>query len=125
MLQQVTDHLLTPFGLRSLSPQDPAYREHFNGNQAERDAAYRQGLGLAVVDRPIYRYSPALIQRPPGLALPLATIDTALMEYVPGYHQRGYGTRTTFHPRRLLCPGLERCRITALLAYGGRMSNST
>ena len=43
MLQQVTDHLLTPFGLRSLSPQDPAYREHFNGNQAERDAAYHQG----------------------------------------------------------------------------------
>jgi len=43
MLQQVTDHLLTPFGLRSLSPQDPAYRRHFNGNQAERDGAYHQG----------------------------------------------------------------------------------
>ena len=43
MLQQVTDHLLTPFGLRSLSPEDPAYRRHFNGNQAERDGAYHQG----------------------------------------------------------------------------------
>src|SRR5436309_6913958 len=43
MLQQVTDHLLTPLGLRSLSPQDPAYRSHFNGNQAERDGAYHQG----------------------------------------------------------------------------------
>src|SRR6266550_2880467 len=43
MLQQVTDHLVTPFGLRSLTPEDPAYRRHFNGNQAARDGAYHQG----------------------------------------------------------------------------------
>ena len=43
MLQKVTDHLLTPLGLRSLSPTDPAYRSHFNGNQAQRDGAYHQG----------------------------------------------------------------------------------
>lgn len=43
MLQQVTDHLLTPVGLRSLSPTDPAYRNHFNGNREQRDAAYHQG----------------------------------------------------------------------------------
>ncbi len=43
MLQKVTDHLLTPMGLRTLSPDDPAYRNHFNGNQVQRDSAYHQG----------------------------------------------------------------------------------
>ena len=35
--------LLTPLGLRSLSPDDPRYREHHRGTPAERDAAYHQG----------------------------------------------------------------------------------
>jgi predicted glycogen debranching enzyme len=36
-------HLLTPFGLRSLSPRDPEYRGGYAGGVAERDAAYHQG----------------------------------------------------------------------------------
>ncbi|GCF08597.1 amylo-alpha-1,6-glucosidase [Dictyobacter arantiisoli] len=43
MLKQVTDHLLTPVGLRSLSPSDPAYQAHFAGDRLQRDAAYHQG----------------------------------------------------------------------------------
>jgi predicted glycogen debranching enzyme len=43
IFQQVTDHLLTPVGLRSLSPTDPAYRAHFAGDQYTRDSAYHQG----------------------------------------------------------------------------------
>jgi len=43
MFQHVTNLLLTPFGLRSLSPNDPAYRSHFNGGLVERDSAYHQG----------------------------------------------------------------------------------
>jgi predicted glycogen debranching enzyme len=35
--------LLTPLGLRSLSPDSPAYRPHHRGTSAERDAAYHQG----------------------------------------------------------------------------------
>ena len=35
--------LLTPLGLRSLSPDDPAYRPYHRGNPAERDSAYHQG----------------------------------------------------------------------------------
>ena len=35
--------LLTPLGLRSLSPDDPGYRPHHRGGPAERDAAYHQG----------------------------------------------------------------------------------
>jgi predicted glycogen debranching enzyme len=43
ILRQVTDHLLTPLGLRTLSPQDPAYHVSFNGNPLHRDSAYHQG----------------------------------------------------------------------------------
>ncbi|HZR43754.1 MAG TPA: amylo-alpha-1,6-glucosidase [Ktedonobacteraceae bacterium] len=43
IFQQVTDHLLTPVGLRSLSPTDPAYCKHFNGDRWHRDSAYHQG----------------------------------------------------------------------------------
>ncbi|MFL6117514.1 MAG: amylo-alpha-1,6-glucosidase [Catenulispora sp.] len=35
--------LLTPLGLRTLAPDDPAYRPHHSGSSAERDAAYHQG----------------------------------------------------------------------------------
>ncbi len=35
--------LLTPYGLRSLSPDDPAYRGDYGGDQFRRDGAYHQG----------------------------------------------------------------------------------
>jgi len=35
--------LLTPLGLRSLAPDDPAYRPVHRGGPAERDGAYHQG----------------------------------------------------------------------------------
>jgi glycogen debranching enzyme len=43
MFQKVTDTLLTPVGLRSLSPSDPNYHNHFHGDRKERDSAYHQG----------------------------------------------------------------------------------
>ncbi len=39
----VEKDLLTPFGLRTLSPDDPAYRGKHEGNPASRDKAYHQG----------------------------------------------------------------------------------
>ncbi len=39
----VEKHLLTPFGLRSLSPNEPEYIGIYGGNQRQRDAAYHQG----------------------------------------------------------------------------------
>jgi predicted glycogen debranching enzyme len=35
--------LWTPLGLRSLAPDDPAYRPHYQGGVWERDSAYHQG----------------------------------------------------------------------------------
>ena len=44
VLQVVERELLTPYGLRTLSPRDPDYRALYRGNQQERDAAYHQGI---------------------------------------------------------------------------------
>ena len=35
--------LLTPVGLRTLAPDDPAYVGHYGGDQTARDGAYHQG----------------------------------------------------------------------------------
>jgi predicted glycogen debranching enzyme len=43
VLKVVEDHLLTPVGLRSLSPQDPEYNATYQGNGYQRDSAYHQG----------------------------------------------------------------------------------
>ncbi|MCK5556983.1 MAG: glycogen debranching protein, partial [Candidatus Hydrogenedentes bacterium] len=39
----VEKELLTPFGLRTLSPGDPGYRGSYEGNPSSRDQAYHQG----------------------------------------------------------------------------------
>jgi len=43
VLDKVKDELLTPYGLRTLSPQDVNYKPVYMGSQAERDNAYHQG----------------------------------------------------------------------------------
>ncbi len=43
ILALVTEKLYTPLGLRSLSPDDQAYRPRYGGDQLARDSAYHQG----------------------------------------------------------------------------------
>lgn len=43
VVRTVQDHLLTPCGIRTLAPADPAYRGRYHGNAAERDSSYHQG----------------------------------------------------------------------------------
>ena len=43
VLKTVEEHLLTPYGLRSLSPEHYRYEGHYSGNQWSRDGAYHQG----------------------------------------------------------------------------------
>jgi len=43
VVEAVRKELLTPRGLRTLSPKCPDYKEVYFGNQAERDNAYHQG----------------------------------------------------------------------------------
>jgi predicted glycogen debranching enzyme len=40
----VTSKLLTPYGLRTLSPDDPRYLASYDGDQRARDAAYHMGM---------------------------------------------------------------------------------
>jgi len=43
MLKVVENELLTPKGLRTLSPKNIAYKGRYEGDQKQRDAAYHQG----------------------------------------------------------------------------------
>jgi glycogen debranching enzyme len=43
ILEAVEKHLLTPFGLRTLSPFDPRYVARYEGSVVQRDSAYHQG----------------------------------------------------------------------------------
>src|SRR5678815_4042041 len=42
-IDTVQTELVTPCGLRTLSPADPAYRPRYEGGPSERDSAYHQG----------------------------------------------------------------------------------
>lgn len=42
-LELAHNRLLTPYGLRSLDPANPAYKGSYSGNMAYRDRAYHQG----------------------------------------------------------------------------------
>ncbi|HET9849698.1 MAG TPA: amylo-alpha-1,6-glucosidase, partial [Candidatus Dormibacteraeota bacterium] len=44
VLEVVTRKLLTPYGLRTLDPDDPRYQPAYHGDQRARDAAYHMGL---------------------------------------------------------------------------------
>ncbi len=43
VFQAVKDRLLTPVGLRTLSPDHPDYKSHYHGDLRARDASYHQG----------------------------------------------------------------------------------
>ncbi len=43
ILETVAMELATPYGLRTLSPRDPGYRGHYQGDIWQRDSAYHQG----------------------------------------------------------------------------------
>jgi len=43
ILEVATRDLLTPYGLRTLSPRDPRYIPRYEGGPKQRDAAYHQG----------------------------------------------------------------------------------
>src|SRR5208337_3871499 len=43
ILDKISSELLTPRGLRTLSPKSPVYKGVYEGNQDSRDKAYHQG----------------------------------------------------------------------------------
>jgi predicted glycogen debranching enzyme len=52
VVEVVERELLTPYGLRTLSPSDPRYKEHCTGHQSQRDSSYHQGTVWAYLMGP-------------------------------------------------------------------------
>ncbi|MBK7029421.1 MAG: glycogen debranching enzyme family protein [Bacteroidales bacterium] len=46
VVDRVKSELLTPRGLRTLSPKNPAYKPEYSGNEIERNLAYHQGAAF-------------------------------------------------------------------------------
>ena len=44
IIRTVQKHLVTAYGLRTLSPEDPMYQVDYRGDQNARDSAYHQGM---------------------------------------------------------------------------------
>jgi predicted glycogen debranching enzyme len=66
VVEVVQRELLTPFGLRSLSPRDPQYRGEYLGDAWSRDSAYHQGTvwtwplgGFLTAYLKVHEYSPS------------------------------------------------------------------
>lgn len=57
VLKVARDRLLTPYGLRSLDPFDPAYKGRYGGDQLTRDHAYHQGTVWSWLIGPFIRAS--------------------------------------------------------------------
>lgn len=57
VLQVARERLLTPYGLRSLDPSDPAYEGRYGGDQLARDRAYHQGTVWSWLIGPFIRAS--------------------------------------------------------------------
>ena len=66
------DHLLTPYGLRSLAPSDSAYRARYEGDVWSRDTAYHQGTVWAWL---LGHYALAEFRATADAALALSRLD--------------------------------------------------
>jgi predicted glycogen debranching enzyme len=87
VLATVEQKLLTPFGLRSLAREDPAYRPCYVGGVESRDSAYHQGTVWPWLLGP---YADA-VRRYRGEGAP-ARIGETLREVLENLHHAGLGT---------------------------------
>ena len=66
VVQVVQDRLLTPYGLRSLSPDDRRYRRRYGGSWESRDRSYHQGTVWAWLMGPFIEAYLKVHQRRPA-----------------------------------------------------------
>ena len=78
VVRTVQEHLLTPYGLRSLSPQDGRYCGRYQGDQYSRDSAYHQGTVWGFLMGPfieaflkVHRFSPESARQAHDMITPL------------------------------------------------------
>jgi predicted glycogen debranching enzyme len=87
VLSVIEEKLLTPYGLRSLAPEDPAYRGRYEGDPAVRDASYHQGTVWSWLVGP---YADALIKT--AGAVGKAKARKAIERLIPHLREAGLGT---------------------------------
>jgi predicted glycogen debranching enzyme len=79
VLDSVTQHLLTPVGLRSLAPSHPDYKPNYHGDLRTRDAAYHQGTVWSWLIGP---YVDAYLKVHPGELAGARAALTGLVEHL-------------------------------------------
>ena len=87
ILDVATHELLTPRGLRTLSPKDPQYQGRYQGDAFARDAAYHQGT-VWVWPLGFYACAWKKIYGPEGMA----PIQKILDDFEPCLTEAGVGT---------------------------------
>jgi predicted glycogen debranching enzyme len=87
VLTVIEEKLLTPYGLRSLAPDDPAYRGRYEGDPAVRDASYHQGTVWSWLLGP---YADALVRTSGAVGMTKAR--KAIERLVPHLAEAGLGT---------------------------------
>jgi predicted glycogen debranching enzyme len=87
VLTVIEEKLLTPYGLRSLAPDDPAYRGRYEGDPIVRDASYHQGTVWSWLLGP---YADALVKT--GGAVGKAKARKAIDRLAPHLLEAGLGT---------------------------------
>lgn len=85
VMAALRDHLLTPVGLRSLSPEHPAYKPRFFGDRWARDGSYHQGTVWAWLIGP---FAEAWLKTHPG---DTDQVKADLLAMLPHLDQFGIG----------------------------------
>ncbi len=109
VMRIVRDRLVTPVGLRSLSPDDPDFKPRYFGDLRARDAAYHQGTVWGWLVGP---FIDAWLKVYPD---DIEGARNALQGFVPHLNdglrwidQRGLRCRSAIHSSRLYRSGVER-----------------
>ena len=111
--------LLTPVGLRSLSPNHPDYKPIYDGDLRSRDGAYHQGTVWAWLIGP---FIDAWLKVHPDENASARKFLERFPEHERSrarHDQRSVRCPRTAHRRRLHRPGLERGGSVALLGEDG------
>ena len=100
VVEVVREKLLTPFGLRSLSPDNPDYKKTYDGDLRSRDAAYHQGTVWAWLIGP---YVDAWLKVHPddraGAAALTSAFDVHMRSACIGTISEIFDAEPPYHPR--------------------------
>lgn len=89
MLNKIDNELLTPFGLRTLSPNDPAFCPKYQGDQKQRDKAYHNGTVWPWL---LGAYGEAILKNTSQANLAQEKIKTLISNFEIHFKETGIGS---------------------------------